>query len=130
VSLRENILKASISEIYGLFAVTETVKAILETESLLQGSNITSSDVQSYLQSCAKLRASLPAPPALSSELPQFASRPFFYDGIPPNSTIPIEYFNIPADTYIPFWPAPKTTTFENQASLGHIYDKLLTMFL
>lgn len=118
-----------ISEIYGLFALTETVKAILETESLLQGSNITSSDVQSYLQSCVKLRASLPAPPALSSELPQFASRPFFYDGIPPNSTIPIEYFNIPADTYIPFWPAPKTTTFNNQASLGNIYDKLLTMF-
>ncbi|WPT15293.1 hypothetical protein PSENEW3_00003234 [Picochlorum sp. SENEW3] len=118
-----------IREIYGLFAVSGSVKTIIEIDSMLKHSRVTSEDLDAYTRAYRKLQDSLPMPPALSSDLPQFASRPFFYNGIPPNSTLPVEYFNIPANKYIPFWPPPRTTTFENQASLGYIYDKLLTMF-
>jgi hypothetical protein len=55
--------------------------------------------------------------PCQDRELPRFPSQPFLYSWIAPNSIILVTHFNVTIDMHISFWSAPKTSTFENQAS-------------
>ena len=80
-----------------------------------------------------KLLLALPQPPIGAAQFPEYTVE-MYYNNLMSPETLPAEYFNIPPDAYIKFWPKPGSIlrgySVASQESLPELYEKASQFFV
>jgi hypothetical protein len=123
-----NKFVGSLYAMYGVLSALEQFLNVLPKSVVSELDGISQRDIKDYDKAVNTFLDVLPKPPAISNSLPQYNSLPIYSLEIT-RETIPQEFFNRPPDEYLAYWPAPKTTSFENQQPLPVVYEKLQQFF-
>jgi hypothetical protein len=118
-----------LGNMYGIYTCYRVLGGILtqiQKVGLAKELGLSQKDISAYQASVKGVLDALPVPPIFSKTLPQYVWAPVYNQNIPPNQTIPQEFWSIPPAKYMPIWPRPGGTTLFDQTSLQEIYENAI----
>eukprot|EP00889_Picochlorum_renovo_P006632 jgi/Picre1/33662/NNA_001142.t1 len=118
----------SLYAMYGILSALQQTVNLFPDSVVSELEGISKEDIGEYGQATERYLAKLPKPPMISSTIPQYNTLPIYSLELP-KETIPQEFFNRPPEGYLPIWPAPQSTSLEEQSSLPEIYQELQQFF-
>lgn len=118
-----------LSNMYALYTSYRVLGSILtqiQKAGLAKELRLSNQDISTYQASVRGVLDMLPQPPIFSKTLPQYVWAPVYNQMIPPDQTIPQEFWDIPPEKYIPFWARPGGSSLFDQSSLQEIYENAI----
>ena len=125
VSGGESIL-SNMYALYTSYTVLGSILTQIQKAGLAKELRLSNKDISAYQASVRDVLDMLPQPPIFSETLPQYVWAPVYNQMIPPEQTIPQEFWDIPPEKYMPLWARPGGTSLFDQSSLQEIYDNAI----